>query len=136
MRLSLVSTWPCYTRMFLSVKLSMFGPVVLGYQLPPVDKATFKTLLEITARDVLMLTHDGYHQQRDGSAMVSPPAPPLANGWMDLHDHKIRDDIKLYLRYIDDIIRSISKNNVESDLLQIKNLHPSLSFTSETEKEG
>ena len=83
-----------------------------------------------------MLTHNGYYGQKDGLAMGSPPAPPLANGWMNLHNDKIRDDAKLYSRYIDDIIRSISKNNVESKLLQINNLHPSLSFTIETEKEG
>ena len=53
------------------------------YQLPPVDKATFKTLLVISTRDVLMLTHDGYYRQKDGLAMGSPPAPPLANGWMN-----------------------------------------------------
>ena len=35
------------------------------YQLPPVDKATFKTLLEISTRDVLMLTHDGYYRQKE-----------------------------------------------------------------------
>ena len=83
-----------------------------------------------------MLTHDGYYRQKDGLAMGSPPAQPLANGWMNSHDDKIRDDVKLYSRYIDDIIRSISKNNVESKLLQINKLQTSLSFTIETEKEG
>ena len=61
------------------------------YQLPPVNKATFKKLLEIATCDVLMLTHDGYYRQRDGLAMGSPPAPPLANGWLNLHDRKVKD---------------------------------------------
>ena len=106
------------------------------YQLPPVNKPTFKKLLEIATCNVLMLTHDGYYRQRDGLAMGSPPAPPLANGWLHSHDHKIRDDAKLYSRYIDDIIRSISKCKVETKLREINNLHPSLSFTIETEIEG
>ena len=66
------------------------------YQLPLVDKATFKTLLEISTRDLLMLIHDGYYRQRDVLAMGSPSAPSLANGWMNSYDYKIRDNAKLY----------------------------------------
>ena len=68
--------------------------------------------------------------------MGSPPAPPLANGWLNSHDGKIKDDAKLFSRYMDDIIRSISKNNIETKLQEINSLHPSLAFTIETEKEG
>ena len=63
-----------------------------------------------------MLTHDGYYRQRDDFAMGSPPAPPLANGWLNSHDGKIKDDAKLFSRYMDDIIQSISKNNIETKL--------------------
>ena len=56
---------------------------------PPVDMATSKTLLEITTRVLLMLTHGGYYQQQDGLVMGSPPAPTLANEWMNLHNNKI-----------------------------------------------
>ena len=48
------------------------------YQLPPVNKNTFKTLLTISSSNVLILAHDGYYRQRDGLAMGIPPAPPLA----------------------------------------------------------
>ena len=68
--------------------------------------------------------------------MGSPPAPPLANGWLQSHDGKIKDDAKLFSRYMDDIIRSIPKHNIEAKLREINDLHPSLSFTIETEKEG
>ena len=46
------------------------------YELPPVSKETFKTLLQLSTCNVVMLTHDGYYRQRDGLAMGSPPAPP------------------------------------------------------------
>ena len=51
----------------------------LHVMLPPVSKDTFKKLLAISTCDVLMLTHDGCYRQKDGLAMGSPPAPPLAN---------------------------------------------------------
>ena len=47
------------------------------YELPPVDKTTFKELLQIATCNVLILTHDGYYRQRDGLAMGSPPAAML-----------------------------------------------------------
>ena len=105
------------------------------YKLPPVSKATFKSLLEIAACDVLMLTHDGYYRQKDGLAMGSPPAPPLANGWLYTYDPRIRDDAKLYSRYMDDIIRTIHKNNIDRKLEEINSFHPSLKFTIEMEKD-
>ena len=49
------------------------------YQLPPVEKETFKELLQLCTCDVLMQTHDGFYRQTDGLAMGSPPAPLLAN---------------------------------------------------------
>ena len=70
-----------------------------------------------------MLTHGGYYQQQDGLVMGSPPAPTLANEWMNLHNNKIWDDAKLYSQHIYDIIRSILKNNSELKLLQINNFH-------------
>ena len=63
-----------------------------------------------------MLTHDGYYRQKDGLAMGSPPAPPLANGWLFKYDHRIRDNAKLYSRYMDDIIRSIKAHLIEAKL--------------------
>ena len=81
-----------------------------------------------------MLKHDGYYRQLDGLVMGSPSAPPLANGWLNSHDAKIKDDAKLFSRYMDDIIRSISKSNIETKLREINSLHPSPAFTIETER--
>ena len=75
------------------------------YKKPPVDKDTFKKLVEICSCNVLMLTHDGYYRQKDGLAMGSPPAPMLANRWMSKFDKRIKDNAKLYSRYMDDTIR-------------------------------
>ena len=106
------------------------------YELPPVSKETFKTLLQLSTCNVVMLTHDGYYRQRDGLAMGSPPAPPLANGWLYSFDERIGDNARLYERYVDDIIRSISRNRIETKLNEINNIHPSLNFTIETEVDG
>ena len=105
------------------------------YEIPPVSKATFKKLLELSTCNVLMLTHDGYYRQRDGLAMGSPPAPPLANGWLFSYDPRIRDDAKLFSRYMDDIIRSIAKSKIEAKLQEINSMHPSLKFTIEVEQD-
>ena len=106
------------------------------YQLPPVDKETFRTLAMMSSCNVLMLTHDGYYQQTDGLAMGSPPAPHLANGWLSQHDDRIKGDAKLFSRYMDDILRSIRKDAIEDTLSEINNLHPKLRFTVETEQDG
>ena len=70
-----------------------------------------------------MLTHDGYYRQVDGLAMGSPPAPHLANGWMSQFDAKIKGDADIYFRYMDDIIRNISKQKMEDKLNEINNFH-------------
>lgn len=106
------------------------------HQLPPVDKDTFIRLLQLCACDVLMLTHDGFYKQVDGLAMGSPPAPLLANGWLSKYDPTIQGDAKLYYRYMDDIIRSIKRHEIDSILRAINELHPMLQFTIEREIDG
>ena len=57
--------------------------------------------------NVLMKTHKGFYRQTDGLAMGSPPAPLIANGWLSTYDPRIRENAKVYARYMDDILRSI-----------------------------
>ena len=83
--------------------------------------------------NVLINTHDGYYRQVDGLAMGSAPAPHLANGWLSSFDSLIKGDSSLYNRYMDDVLSIIEKNNIESKLNEINNLHPSLKFTIEIE---
>ena len=105
------------------------------YKEPPVDKNTFKKLAEICSCNVVMLTHDGYYKQTDGLAMGSPPAPLLANGWMHKFDPIVKDDACLFARYMDDYLRNIKAESIDEKLEEINNLHPSLKFTIEYEKD-
>ena len=104
--------------------------------LPPVDKETFIVLAELATTDVLMWTHDGYYRQTDGLAMGAPPAPPLANLWLNKFDPIIKDEAKLYERYVDDVIREIKVHLIQSKIDEINRLHPNLKFTHEVELEG
>ena len=105
------------------------------HELPPVDKATFKELLELCTCNVVMKTHDGFYRQVDGLAMGSPPAPLIANAWLSRYDPLIRGDAKLYARYMDDILRSIKRAEVRQKLAEINRYHPALKFTIEEENE-
>ena len=103
---------------------------------PPVDKITFIELAKIASCNVVMSTHDGYYQQVDGLAMGSPPAPPLANGWLNQYDSVIRGNARLFTRYMDDILMEINRLQIEAKLAEINNLHPNLAFTIEREVDG
>ena len=48
----------------------------------------------------------------------------------------IQGDAKLYYRYMDDIIRSIKRHEIDSILRAINELHPMLQFTIEREIDG
>ena len=102
-------------------------------KMPPVDKETFIKLAELSS-NVIISTHNGYYQQRDGLAMGSPSAPHLANVWLSTHEPTIKTDAKIYDRYMDDILRSIKKHLIESKLTEINGLHPNLKFTVEEGK--
>ena len=106
------------------------------FEIPPVSKDTFIELLKLASTNVVMSTHDGYYIQKDGLAMGSPPAPPLANIWLAKREPTIRDDAKLFERYMDDVIRSIKQDVVEEKLREINSMHNNLKFTIEIEQEG
>ena len=106
------------------------------HELPPVDPETFVTLAKIASCNVLMSTHDGYYRQLDGLAMGSPPAPHLANGWLNKYDDVIKGEATLYARYMDDILRNIKRHQTDQKLAEINNLHPALKFTIERETDG
>ena len=104
------------------------------YKEPPVSKETFTKLLKICTSDVLILTSDGYYRQTDGLAMGSPPAPLLANGWLNRHENDLKGDAVLYHRYMDDIVRDIHVNRINPQLESVNKLQPpNLKFTIEKE---
>ena len=102
----------------------------------PVDKDTFIQLAMISSCDVVMLTPAGYYKQIDGLAMGSPCAPLLANGWLSQYDNRIRDDAKIFFRYMDDIFREIKESQYDTKLAEINTFHDNLSFTGEKECNG
>ena len=105
-------------------------------KLPPVDKDTFIMLAKLSCCNVIMQTHNGCYRQIDGLAMGSPPAPHIANGWLSKYDPIIREDARLFARYMDDILQNIKRALIEEKLRRINNLHPSLKFTIERETNG
>ena len=106
------------------------------YQKPQVDQNTFRELTILCSCNVIMSTHDGYYRQVDGSAMGSPPAPLLANGWLSKFDNVIKGEADLYSRYMDDVLRNIRAAEIDRKLEEINHLHPSLKFTIERENNG
>ena len=101
-----------------------------------IDKDTFITLAKLLSCDMIFSSHDGFYTQVDGLAMGSAPAPHIANGWLSTFDSTIKETSPLYARYMDDILCSIKRECLENKLGKINNIHPSLSFTVEEEKEG
>ena len=106
------------------------------FETPPVSKETFVELLKLASTNVVMLTSDGYYVQKDGLAMGSPPAPLLANIWLSNREKHLKDDAKLFERYMDDIIRSIQLHLAAQKLEQINKIHKNLKFTMEIEEDG
>ncbi|XP_068713221.1 uncharacterized protein [Montipora foliosa] len=103
-------------------------------QRPPIDREPFITLAKVASCEVVLSTHDSFYKPVDGLAMGSPPAPHLANGWLSQFENLIKDDAKIYDRYIDDILREIKRSRVEQKLEEINNLHRNLiEFTLEKE---
>ena len=68
--------------------------------------------------------------------MGSQPAPPLANIWLSKFEPDIKDDTKIFERYMDDILRTIKAEIIETKLHAINGFHPNLKFTIEVEQEG
>ena len=105
------------------------------YPKPPVSKKTFTELLEVCTSNVLILTCNGYYRQTDGLAMGSPPAPLLANGWLNQYEERLKGEANIYDRYMDDILRDIHVDKIESELKKVNELQaPNLKFTIERER--
>ena len=68
--------------------------------------------------------------------MGSPPAPPLSNIWLSKYEPAIKDDAKLFERYMDDILRTTKESLIENKLSEINLLHPNLKYTLEVEQNG
>ena len=79
------------------------------------------------------------YKQIDGLAMGSQPAPCLANIWLSKFEDFIKDDAKIFERYMDDILRSIKRQHIDQKLIDINDdekVHKNLKFTLEIEEDG
>ena len=95
----------------------------------PIDRDTFKMLAKIASCDIIFDTHEGFYKQVNGLAMGSPPdrtPSGQCNGWLSTFDKTIKGESKLYYRYMDDVLCSIDKVNINDHLHLINNLHISL----------
>ena len=106
------------------------------FAMPTVGKETFIILAELATTNAVMFTHDESYCQIDGLAMGYQPALPLSNDWLSKFDPNIRDDVKLFERYMEDIVRTIKQQFNQTKLKEISTLHPNLKFTLEVEAEG
>lgn len=76
---------------------------------------------------MVLSTHDDFYKQVDGLAMGRAPTPLLANGWLSQFENLIiKDDAKIYERYMDDVVREIKCSQVEQKLEEINNIHKNL----------
>ena len=105
-------------------------------------KLEFRQLLELSGKNAFFLFNNQYFKQTDGVAMGSPLGPHLANAFLCHFESKWFEDCPTefkplyYRRYVDDIfVLFKDAGHVEKFQNYMNSLHPSLSFTSEKEKE-
>ena len=106
------------------------------FAMPPVDKETFIILAELATTNVVMVTHDGPYRQIDGLVLGSQPAPPLSNIWLSKFEPNIRDDAKLFERYMDNILRTIKQQFIQIKLKEINALHSNLNLLLKLKLKG
>ena len=106
-------------------------------------RSQFNQLLSIAARNCHFTFNNRIYQQIDGMAMGSPLSPLFANIFMSFHEktwlHNCPSLFKplLYRRYVDDCFLLFkSLNHVPLFLDYLNRQHPSISFTSELEKDS
>ena len=98
---------------------------------PNFSRSTFRTLLQMVAKDVVLLTHRGTFQQVDGVAMGSPVGPLLANIFVSRFDAELGSFSKFYFRYVDDVIWTVRVGGRQYLLDFVNSAHPNLKFTIE-----
>ena len=80
------------------------------------------------------------YRQIDGVAMGSPLGPVLANIFMSelesLLIPRLRDDVDLWYRYVDDTFAFVRDGKIEHVLEILNGFHPSIKFTHECESNG
>lgn len=105
---------------------------------PYIPKEVFVELMHSATSTVEFSFNDTIYRQIDGVAMGSPLGPALANIFVGYYEEKLFSDMpkpSVYFRYVDDTF-AIFRNEKESEefLIKLNDLHSSLKFTFEKEK--
>ncbi len=107
---------------------------------PPIERKIFEELLRKATRKVQFSFDGCMYEQVDGVAMGSPLGPILANIFVGFHERRLFQNINeplVYFRYVDDTFALFASRDDAINFLQsLNNLHQSLKFTHEEEKEG
>jgi len=111
-------------------------------KLSGLNKAEFKSLLELATKESLFLFNNEYYSQIDGVAMGSPLGPTLANIFLVFHEEKWLESCPTqfkpiyYKRYVDDIFCLFnSENQVNKFHKYLCSRHKNMNFSKEIESE-
>ena len=104
----------------------------------PFLEDVFVELMEITTKSVSFSFNEVMYYQIDGISMGSRLGPILANIFVGFHERQLFEKYPkpcIYLRYVDDTFVSFSSCSEALKFFhKLNNLHPSLAFTMEEEK--
>ena len=106
----------------------------------PVGKQALRDLLRLACTNILFSFNDNLYVQKDGMSMGSSLAPTMAAFAMDLIESKLASKSVLpsfYKRYVDDVFCLVDNSVNVNDLLKsLNDVHPSIQFTIEEEKDA
>ena len=106
---------------------------------PTVPEKVLKKLLLKATTEVEFSFNDTMYRQVDGVAMGSPLGPILANVFVGYCEDAVEDDQwpLYYDRFVDDTFSIFTSEEKSVEFFNtLNNLHPSLRFTVECEKDG
>ena len=105
-----------------------------------ITEADLIELLEVSTKNQLSQFQRVLYEQVDGVAMGSPLGPLMANAFMCNIEEQLTNQNKMpnfYKRYVDDTLNIMPDVQAASTFLSTLNeIHPSISFTMELEKNG
>ena len=89
-------------------------------------------LVKACLKTTYFVYNSEYYEQLEGAAMGSPVSPIVANIFMEHFEEIALDSrFRLWRRYVDDVFCIIKRSNVETALVYLNSLFPSITFTVE-----
>ena len=94
-------------------------------------------LVEVCLKITYFVYNSEYYEQLEGAAMGSPVSPIVVNIFMEHFEEIVLDSrFRLWRRYVDDVFCIIKRSNVETALVYLNSLFPSITFTVYKEQDG